>query len=397
MMNKKNELGLLCRDGLVLRLLNGSLKGCEYFLSAPITLFVAGGEGQTGPRHEPPSLPPETIFIPQHQGGVNFEIVIATAAPHKSVLRVLKDDGIRETPLVANRVLTAGPQALAVRAAAAAWDAAILDYCETPTPVAPARWRRRGVLALMSLIALLGAGYLLRYDIVTGHEDVATLGRHLAGDNGKFHLLPGKDGSLYMLADSERDAAWGRQSLVRHTSSAAVKVLSRNDERRRVHAWLERYYPWLGFHRIHIDDPSAPELILSRQRAVLSPAEQDRLSEALLDILPYARQISFGQLDDDAVVRDAENGLRQLAIGYQRVDHPNSVTFVINGALEDGERQRIRRYVEAFQQRWSSNYVQFAVDLKDDPLAGKSFSYGQQNFVKPNAGHWHFTPSSSNR
>ncbi|WP_254304275.1 PrgH/EprH family type III secretion apparatus protein [Candidatus Sodalis sp. SoCistrobi] len=100
-------------------------------------------------------------------------------------------------------------------------------------------------------------------------------------------------------------------------------------------------------------------------------------------------------MDDDAVASDAENGLRQLAIGYARVDHPDSVTFVINGALEDGERQRIRRYVEAFKQRWSSNYVQFTVELKDDPIAGKSFSYGQQNFVKPNAGHWCFTPSSS--
>lgn len=174
-----------------------------------------------------------------------------------------------------------------------------------------------------------------------------------------------------------------------------MKVVSCDDERRRVHEWLGRYYPWLGLHRIHIDDPSAPQLILSRQRAVLSPAEQERLSAALLDILPYARQISFGQLDDAAVASDAENGLRQLAIGYARVDHPDSVTFVINGALEDGERQRIRRYVEAFKQRWSSNYVQFTVELKDDPIAGKSFSYGQQNFVKPNAGHWYFTPSSS--
>ena len=151
----------------------------------------------------------------------------------------------------------------------------------------------------------------------------------------------------------------------------------------------------LGWGFIYIDDPSAPQLILSRQRAVLSPAEQERLSAALLDILPYARQISFGQLDGDAVASDAENGLRQLAIGYARVDHPDSVTFVINGALEDGERQRIRRYVEAFKQRWSSNYVQFTVELKHDPIAGKSFSYGQQNFVKPNAGYWYFTPSSS--
>lgn len=97
-MNKENDVGLLCQDGLVLRLLNGSLKGCEYYLSAPITLFVAGGEEQTDRRHEPPSLPPETIFIPHHQGGVNFEIVIDTAAPPKSALRVLKDDGISETP-----------------------------------------------------------------------------------------------------------------------------------------------------------------------------------------------------------------------------------------------------------------------------------------------------------
>lgn len=394
-MNKENDRRSLSRDGFVLRLLNGSLKGCEYRLNAPVTLFVTGGNAQSDRRHEPPSLPPETIFIPHHQGGVNFEIVIDTAAPDKSALRVLDDDGISEIPLVANRVLFAGPQALAVRPSAAAWDEAILGFQEKPAPAKTLGRRRKGAMVLLSLLVAVGAGCLLQHYVTSGHEDAAALGKQLSGEHGRFQLLPGKDGSMYMLASSERDAAWGRQSLVRHPPTAAVKVVSCDDERRRVHEWLGRYYPWLGLHRIHIDDPSAPQVILSRQRAVLSPAEQERLSAALLDILPYARQISFGQLDDDAVASDAENGLRQLAIGYARVDHPDSVTFVINGALEDGERQRIRRYVEAFKQRWSSNYVQFTVELKDDPIAGKSFSYGQQSFVKPNAGHWYFTPSSS--
>ncbi|CRL46379.1 Type III secretion system protein PrgH-EprH (PrgH) [Sodalis glossinidius str. 'morsitans'] len=393
-MNKENDHVTLYQDGLVLRLLNGLLKGCEYRLNAPVTLFVASDAAQAERRHEPPFLPPETIFIPHLQGGVNFEIVIDFVAPHKSALRVLVDGGISETPLVTNRVLTAGPQALVVRPAAAAWDDTILNFQEMPAPAMTTQRRRRGSMVLLSLMVLVGAGYLLQNYAIPGHEDAAALGKQLTGAQGKFHLLPGKDGSLYMLASSERDAALGRQSLVRHPT-AAVKVVSCDDERRRVHEWLGRYYPWLGLHRIHIDDPSAPQLILSRQRAVLSPAERERLSAALLDILPYARQISFGHLDDDAVASDAENGLRQLAIGYARVDHPDSVTFVINGALEDGERQRIRRYLEAFKQRWSSNYVQFTVELRDDPIAGKSFSYGQQNFVKPNAGHWYFTPSSS--
>ena len=83
-------------------------------------------------------------------------------------------------------------------------------------------------------------------------------------------------------------------------------------------------------------------------------------------------------------------GLARQALPFRRHNHPDSVTFVIEGSLDDGELQRARQFVDGYYRQWGSRYVQFATELKDDWLKGKSFKYGNQGYVKMETGHWYF-------
>lgn len=50
--------------------------------------------------------------------------------------------------------------------------------------------------------------------------------------------------------------------------------------------------------------------------------------------------------------------------------------------MDDGEILRTRQFINEYTQKWGSNYVQFAIELKDDWLKGRSFLYGSDGYIK---------------
>ncbi|WP_413735576.1 PrgH/EprH family type III secretion apparatus protein [Sodalis sp. RH21] len=381
-------------DVIIVRLLNGKLKGCEYHISAGNTLFVAASDAGPAAGDQPLSFPEDSIFIPVDGAGFNFEIIRDPAAGDNLLLRELADNAVRELPLATQEAVTVGTVVLAVRRAGEAWSEAILNYQPGPVPLpvpppapGPRRWKI-AVLAGLGAIALVLGLVQVKWD--NQQREIEALAGRLGDEPGKYQILPGRDGLMYVLAGSERDAVWARQALVRWKSTRQVRTANLSEESQRIWRWLGQHHPFLMAHQIRLDNPELPVLLLSRQRGRLSEQQQAALNEQLLAQLPYAREIAFTEIDDEAVAGQAEAGIKKLALPYTRVDHPDSVTFVITGALNDGELQRVRFFLEEHERRWSGHYVQFAVEMMDDWLKGKSFKFGQHGYVKMTPGHWYF-------
>ncbi|WP_213990335.1 PrgH/EprH family type III secretion apparatus protein [Sodalis sp. dw_96] len=380
-------------DVIAVRLLNGILKGCEYHLSAGKTLFIAAG-GDELDSGSLPSFPEDSVLLLVEGERVNFEIITAPATGEVAILRVLDNSEARDLIMETNRAYTVGSLMLAIRKGNENWSEEILNFQaeKTPEPV-PLRGANRtrwiiAAVASTAIIAFFLVVFLGKWDVQ--QREITALTDQLSNEPEKYRILPGRDGTMYVLATDERDASWGRQSMARGKSSQSVNVASYQEEAQRIERWLGMNYPFLKLHQFSLEQPGQPVLLISRQRNSLEESEKSVLHEELMKQLPYAQDVQLGNIDDRAVATAAEEGIKKLAVPYTRIDNADSVTFVITGALNDGERQRVRSFVEEYERRWNGHYVQFAVELKDDWLKGKSFKYGHLGYVKMTPGHWYF-------
>ena len=102
---------------IVLRLLNSTLRGCEFELPPGRTLFLvtkqlAGSEAQVLP-----DFPSDTVFIPVEQGGVNFEILYDPTRSEPVTLRELTDTQSVERGLAWQQPHKIGSMTIALRQA----------------------------------------------------------------------------------------------------------------------------------------------------------------------------------------------------------------------------------------------------------------------------------------
>lgn len=374
---------------IVVRLLNSPLRGCEFLLQPGRTLFLVGpslaAPGQL------PELPADTLYVPLEQGGVNFELLIDADDLAHVTLRELHDAGGEERPVAFNQPLHVGALTLALRPEHLSWSPEVLGYPETATPGDSKPARRHPVaavaLATLALVLLAGGGYWLWN---SPQRQAAELNALLGRDSLRFQVLPGRNGVFYVAAHSERDSAWARQVIARGDYNRPAQVIHPEQENERIASWLADHYPSLAYYRLQLDDPRRPQLWLSRQRTPLNEAQRQQLGRSLAAIMPYADRVDVVALDDATAAQQAEAGLARQALPYSRSDRADGVTFVIQGALDDGELLRARRFVDDYYRRWGGRYVQFAIELKDDWLKGRSFRYGAQGYVKMSPGHWYF-------
>ncbi|MFK3816431.1 PrgH/EprH family type III secretion apparatus protein [Pseudomonas sp. NPDC089407] len=377
----------------VLRVFNGPLQGCEFDLAEQRTLFVVGSEARFCSLEHPPSVPEDAYYIPLESGGCNFEVLIGDNDGSGCVVRILDEDVVeRHTPFqslekISELLIAVRPQDEPWRSELLIRGAAVLAE---PEPArGPNIVLRRAAIgaALMLMVGLAIFGwYASRPSPVSNVEAL------VAGGNNSMVVVYGHDQAIYVFADSERDAGWGRQVLVRNGYSA-TQVMTTYDERRRLESLVTSLAPQLAYHRMDLSDPVVPRLLVSRQRSRLTPELQARLERALAAVAPYAREIMIVQRDDDELLHLAEQGLQRLALRFTRHARADGVTFKVNGTLEDAELQALGDFVADFGRQWGERYVHFAIELKDDGLKGKSFQYGPQGYIKMTPSSWYFPKS----
>ncbi|ERD99718.1 PrgH/EprH family type III secretion apparatus protein [Pseudogulbenkiania ferrooxidans] len=375
---------------IVVRLLNSALRGCEFLLRPGRTLFLVGPSEALAEPRQLPELPGDTLYVPLADGGVNFEILIEEDAR----IRELGLDEVNEYPAGFNQIIRVGALELALRPQDQPWLPEVLNPRQTDTLTTKPPRRRNRWLAIPALVALLaaaGLGFGSYQQWQDSSQRKTTELSALLGNNPqRFQILPGQDGRFYVAAANERDTAWARQALLRSDDPRASEVITPLRENERIGRWLAGTYPDLAYYCLQLNDPRHPQLWISLQRAALSAEDKMRLSARLIERLPYADKVEIIPMDDAAAAREAEAELQRLALPFRRQDNPGSVVFAISGSLGDDELQRARQFVDRYYRQWGGRYVQFAIELKDDWLKGKSFKYGDQGYVKLDAGHWYF-------
>jgi type III secretion system PrgH/EprH family protein len=382
----------------VLRLLNGPLSGCEYHLNGDTTLVVAGaastllGAMAHKEAAERPVFPESAIVVPM-DGGSNFEIILDDNARDGFRLRTLAPQ-LEEYVRPYQEVCRVGTLAFAVRPADADWAPGIVDALPTaaePEDVTPRQrsWLIRMLLGVIALFALLALGLAL-WMTLKDNQRVAEVAAVVTGSSGQYRLLKGSDGAIYIFADSERDVSWARQALTREGLIASARVSTLRDEELRLCKLLLESYPTLSFHRVKLANSARPVVVLSQERAHISSKERQALTASLATWMPYAESIGIATWSDAMLDEQARAGLDRLGIAYERVGNADSVTYTVQGSLNDIELARLQVFTDSFYRDFGTRYIYFSVALKDDWLKGKSFKYGGPGYVKMTQQHWFF-------
>lgn len=376
---------------VVIRLLNSSLRGCEFLLSPGRTLFVVGEHSDLVINDQLPELPSDTLFIPFGRGGINFEVLFDDFKSENIIVRELPEGGhhAHERTVTFNQILHVGELIIALRPEHLSWVSEIVEYpkAEASQDARPAKHYVPTLFAIVTMSVLLVGGFLLWS---SPQQQANELNMLLGNEHQRFRVLPGRNKIFYIVAANERDAIWAQQVIARGDYNDPAKVINPVQENERVTRWLADNYPSLAYYRLQLDDPYQPQLWISRQRSQISEGDIQTLSISLMAVLPYADRIKIVSIDDTAVVRQAEIELNRQALPFSRRDQADGVTFVIQGALDDGELLRARLLIDDYYRQWGGRYVQFAIELKDDWLKGHSFQYGDQSYVKMSPGHWYF-------
>ncbi|WP_279051188.1 PrgH/EprH family type III secretion apparatus protein [Cedecea davisae] len=389
------------RRQLVVRLLNGMLRGCEFTLVSGKTLFIISDEQAIRQQHHGTILPDSTIYIPAKKSDSNFEILVPEEEEQPVILRVIQEYNSTENTFPADTIVTVGGQKLAWREMQDCFSTDILaeptdeftdinNMAVEPGPRPPKKqwWKALIALGIVGCISFAGYTYLTETQ-----RQITSVADFLNNPDGNYQIIYGNDKIIYVLAENDKSAQWAIQSMVRSPQPYRTKVLTIGSEEQRIGKWVESNWPQVKFHRIRLVEVKHPVLEISIERTKLSDVERNKFISSLIKNVAYADSISISEVSDKKIKSLAADGLNKMAMSFTEINNGNSVTFIIRGAIEDGELERLKEFITNFYQAWGGGYIQFALELKNDWLKGKSYKYGSQGYVKLSPGHWYFPRS----
>lgn len=379
--------------GAVLRVMNGALGGCEYRLGAGATLFVVQPESALLMGDAAPDLPENAIVIPVEGAACNFEIVLDDAISESFVLRRLAEDGIEESACRYQSVCDTGGLKFALRRISDAWDASLFGVRpdEGGGIARPNRWWW-GVMAV-TIVLMLGCGVAAVAWLWDGFRavpvrDVESL---IGGAPFDYTVLPARERRIvYVFAGTQRDAMRARQALVRGGRASGVEVVTTGDEELRVRRRLLESMPEAAVHRVRLDNPAEPVLVVSDERTSRDAAVVAKLLARLRDSMPYAKSIGIERLSDSLIEQRAIAGIEAVGATYRRGTHGNGVVLRIGGDLDDAGVSKLRLFIESFEKGFGAHYISFVMDERPEWMRGKSFKYGGVEYVKTGKEHWYF-------
>lgn len=391
-------LDAVTRDPAVtLRLLSGSLCGCEFRLFAGRTMIVVTSNSELGCHHHGDLLAENMIFIPSATEKFTFALAIDEGEEISITLTEYaasqQEDG-RQYPVLTNQILTVGTLQLALRYADEGFIPLIEQYplSREVTPAAAGvaaakrRLSRAGVIVLLLLLVLMVMAWVLWRQ----SRQAVMLASQWYDESERYEAIAGRDKTLYIVAASPEDAVKARQIQAREGAVKQALVLSRAQISQRLVRWLARGFPRLVVRRVLMDSARQPVAEVSLEQSDLTESLQARTVEAAQAQFPWIDSLTIRAVSDRVISEIAEQGLQQLPVSYTRINQSGRVNFIIDGDLADSEFQRVKTFITNYGRTWYGDPVQFTIAVKNDAMKGKSFKYGDQHYIKLSPQHWYF-------
>ncbi|AMC33560.1 hypothetical protein VN23_02575 [Janthinobacterium sp. B9-8] len=242
-----------------------------------------------------------------------------------------------------------------------------------------------GLVVLLTLLLLLGGG-ALAWNAQSSTPKIENIHKILHGSSNAYTVSFGRDQIYTVFAQTERDALWARQALMRSSLHTAWRVTTAADERRRLSPLLER--EGILFFTLRFQAPLQPTILLSSTRMSNDASTQARVRSLLMQVMPYAEQVSMEWHSDTVVAEAAQDSLKRIGFEYRLQQGEKEIGLISSVYAGDVRLAEFKRVTEAFYATWGDRYVHFNAELRDDWLKDKSFKYGEEGYVRMSPSHW---------
>lgn len=366
----------------VFRILNGVMAGCEFLISTDRALIIVGNESID--LIDPLSnLPSDTFYIPANKPVFNFEIIVSNSNPRTVLVRELSNDVNHQTTINFNERFELNECIFAVKEENDEWDHSVLGL-PSVIEATPKKISKLTFISIISIIVFFIS--IISYFSITLYNSDETqqkkLNRILVNNDREYTLIKGRDGTLHIIVEDERAALWVIQSIKRGDFNSPTRIFYPSQESQRVAQWLATHYDILRFVRLQFDDPQNPLLIVSQRHSQQEIPDLKKVQDDLLRIMPYASKAMIKIINDETIIKEAQEGLEALGLAYSYNKEKSQTNFLLSGNLNDAQLQRLQTFVTEFNYKWGGELVKFNVELEDDRLKNNSISYGEMQYLK---------------
>lgn len=246
---------------------------------------------------------------------------------------------------------------------------------------------RISIAALMIILAV-NVGLYVHQQVSERQE--AKLLDVLGGNRFDYRVFWGGDDKQYVIARSDHAKVWAARSLIASGRNDEVTLLSEPKEVDRIASYLNVHFQNMKFHLIRFEDPSYPEIVLSKERSRINERLKEEVNKALKKNWPWIKNIKFSSVSDKIVEVSAITGLKKLGLPFEPQRSLDVLTFTFRGEVNDSELNKLKIFTREFERQWQGRFIRFNMQLQNNFLADKSYSYGSDGYIKLNTKHWFF-------
>lgn len=366
-----------------LRFLNTPLSGCEYELKAGVTRILVGPEEEIFDNESEY----EQIVVPY--GNTLCHFLVRIDATESAIFLINEESS--EQSLSGNQETEACGVRFAIKPPGEEWDIKALKKAHSPEK------RSIAVTAIVSVVALsVIALYLMLFSMDTDQKRSKKIRAIVAADFPEVVVVDGKDKQHYILAGSHQQQVWLTQALRKKTDlEQKLFVLDKNKEEEKIYLWFKKNRPDQKVHALNLDNDGRVRIASSSERSqIISQQQSEEVTLRASDAFSYIKHVNFLYISDQAVVKDAIDAISKVTQKYDVLDNKDNVSLNLYGERNDNELLLLQTQINAFNQRWRTDYVQIVITLSDEWLRDKSYIYGKEGFVKMSSLHWFFPNKS---
>jgi Type III secretion system protein PrgH-EprH (PrgH) len=274
---------------------------------------------------------------------------------------------------------SAGLLAHAIHRPASAEQASLAANPSGPPPKS-SKWRVVATVSVIAAFAAAGLHASSRVGPAQTNVMAGALAEQLQGSPNPPVVRYGRDGKVYVLVATPRDAAWVRQALYKGGGNEQVRVRIEAQEIERLESALRQRS--VQFFKLRFDQTGArPTLLLNGDDHPDNARWNDSLRQAMLDAIPYADDLTIERHPLAFIDDKARAGLDAMQIPYRSVRQGSQTTYQITRTLDDAELSALNLFTQSFIDNWGAHQIRFKFQAGDDALPDKSFRYGRSNYV----------------
>lgn len=270
------------------------------------------------------------------------------------------------------------------------------DPAELSTlPAKPARQlsrqKWRSIAAVSAIAGFTAAGLHASSLVGPARTNIVTsaLTLQLRGSPNPPTVHHGRDGKVYVLAATPRDAAWVRQALHKAGGNDQIRVQVTGDEIGRLESVLKQRS--VQFFKLRLDPPSQPTLVLNGDDHPDNDRWNDALRQTMLDAMPYADDLKIERHSLALIDAKARDGLDAIQIPYRSVRQGSRTTYQITRTLDDAELSALDQFTQRFSHDWGTHQIRFKFNTATETPFGESYRYGSSHYVSAGRDSVRFT------